>query len=95
MKIRFLKDYKVQAENSPFYKAGEVYDLPELSANHFLRKGRAEIVQPMIELIPVPEVAEAIKKTESKVIGARGGDPVKRFSKAQQSFRKKAIKGEK
>lgn len=43
MKVRFLEDYTVQAANGPSYKAGAVYDLPLPSAQHFLRKRRAEL----------------------------------------------------
>lgn len=96
MKIRFLKDYQVQAENGESYKAGEVYDLPDLSAKHFLRKGRAEIVESVTtpEFLP-PEAAKAVKQTESRKIGARGGDSAAKFGKAQKSYRKKALEGEK
>jgi len=98
MKIRFKETYRVKAENGPEYQAGEVYDLPELSAKHFLRKGRAVIVTgPTVTTPEVmsPEVKEAIKETESRPLGARGGDPVTRGAKAQIAFRKMApIKGE-
>jgi hypothetical protein len=107
MKIKFLETYKVKAADGPEYKAGEIYDLPAPSAQHFLRKGRAEIVQPVIESLAPPvvedvatpevlplEVARAIKQTESRVIGARGGDPGPKFDKAQKSFRKKALEGD-
>ena len=43
MKVRFLEDYTVKAVNGPSYRAGEVYDLPMPSAQHFMRKRRAEL----------------------------------------------------
>ena len=44
-KIRFLKGYKVKADDGPEYKEGEVVDVgtPE-SVEHFVRRGLAEEV---------------------------------------------------
>lgn len=38
MKIKFLKSHTVQDQDGTSYKAGEVYDLPDGTAKHFLRR---------------------------------------------------------
>ena len=38
MRVRFLENYKVQAENGETYYKGKVYDMPPRSARHFTNK---------------------------------------------------------
>ena len=99
MKIRFLQDYQVKAEGGEIYKAGEVYDLPELTAQHFLRRvGRAKVVPENKPAIDEPKTVspepQPVKQVESKPLGTRGGDPTKKFQKGQSEYRKKALTGE-
>lgn len=42
-KIEFLVDYTVKDDEGAKFKAGEVVDLPEPSANHFINRGVARI----------------------------------------------------
>jgi len=45
-KITFLIDYAVDAEGGETYAAGDVVDLPEASAEHFVKRGVAEAIEP-------------------------------------------------
>jgi len=45
-KITFLMDYAVDAEGGETYAAGYVVDLPEASAEHFVKRGAAEAIEP-------------------------------------------------
>lgn len=102
MKIRFLETYSVKAAGGPTYSEGEVYDLPRPTAEHFLRKRRAEIVQGAIlgsvadapeistpDSLP-PEVGAAVEEAGSRTLGGKK-DPVKAFSTAQRAYRKKKL----
>lgn len=44
VKVRFLVDRTVQDEEAQFFAAGETYDLTEDSAEHWLKRGVAELV---------------------------------------------------
>lgn len=66
MKIRFLETYQVKDQAGRTFHEGEVHDLPEPSARHFLRKNRAEVfageVPPLIqEPAPSPDLSPAAK----------------------------------
>lgn len=58
MKVKFLKGYKVDAPDGEQYEAGQVVELEEPSANHFISRGVA--VQ-HVEPAPVKK-----KKTRKK-----------------------------
>jgi len=78
MKVRFLETYKVKAADGPEYQAGEVYDLSEPSAQHFMRKGRAELVL-VVEQATTPEVlplevGKTIQQSEARFIAKRRKD---------------------
>ena len=45
-KITFLIDYAVDAEGGEAYAAGDVVELPEASAEHFVKRGAAEAIEP-------------------------------------------------
>ena len=50
MKVRFLETYTVQALNGRTFVSGEVCDLEEASAQHFLKKNRCEVyVEPKVD----------------------------------------------
>jgi len=91
MKIRFSRDYQVKAVNGPFYKEGEIYDLPEASARHFVRRGAAVEVDKR----PAPEPAPKKKKGPFKATPAGkperelGGDkdPNQAFTEGQRQYR--------
>jgi hypothetical protein len=53
VRIKFLETYKVKDQEGREFLNAEVYDLPDPTALHFVRRGRAEIVQP--EPAPEPE----------------------------------------
>lgn len=98
MRVRFLQSYTVQAAGGETYLEGQVYDLPDATARHFLRKRRAEICNEPVKIKQVPtvaelppEIGEAVMKTEARTFGERGGDPVKKSTKAQSSYRKRAL----
>jgi hypothetical protein len=44
IKVQFVRDYTVQADRGQTYEEGQVVQLPEASANHFLARGAAELV---------------------------------------------------
>jgi hypothetical protein len=46
VKIRFLKTYTVKDEEGRTFHKGEVYDLPEASAAHFVNRRRAVAFEP-------------------------------------------------
>lgn len=43
MKIKFTRAYKVQDEKGKEYAPGDVVDVSEDSANHFINRGVAEL----------------------------------------------------
>lgn len=45
MRIKFIRDYEVQAEGGEKYRAGQTVDLPRNSAQHFINRGAAEEAQ--------------------------------------------------
>jgi hypothetical protein len=57
MKIRFLETYKVKDQEGREFLKDEVYDLPDPSALHFVRRGRAVVF-----------VLEPPPKAESEII---------------------------
>lgn len=60
-KIKFLKDYKVNAVDGEDYKAGQVVDVGnEASYNHFIRRGVA--VDAGSTKQPEPEQSEDLKE---------------------------------
>ncbi len=42
--VVFVKDYTVKDESSVSYVAGKQYEMSEDSANHFVRRGLADVV---------------------------------------------------
>ena len=61
--IKFSKDYKVNAANGAKYKAGQVVQLPEASARHFVGRGLAEYtVKPAAKNLKINEPATKAKK---------------------------------
>ena len=60
MKVRFLETYKVKDQEGRTFLQGEVYDLPDSTALHFVRRGRAEVF--------VPEPAAKAPEPEPKII---------------------------
>jgi len=83
MKIRFLQTYTVKADGGETYEEGKVYDLPDPTAQHFLKKhGRA---------VPCDSEPEgAVQLPEERELGG-GKDPITIFTKAQRASRKKAL----
>lgn len=45
IKVKFVEDYDVQAENGKAFKEGKTYAMSEASAAHFVSRGRAEYVE--------------------------------------------------
>jgi hypothetical protein len=92
MKIRFLQTYTVKADGGETYKEGKVYDLPDPTAQHFLKKrGRAVPCDSEPEgADATPDKESAVQLPEERELGG-GKDPVKTFTKAQRASRKKAL----
>lgn len=44
-RIKFTADYSVRAKDGPHYKSGEVVEVNDASANHFINRGVAEIAK--------------------------------------------------
>lgn len=44
MKIKFLKTVVVEDRSGQTFEEGQVYDLPELSAQHWLKRGIAVLI---------------------------------------------------
>ena len=63
MKIKFLETCKVKAENGETFSEGKTYEVNEASANHWVRRGKAEVVGGVVAaLTPVKEpVADKAK----------------------------------
>lgn len=65
--IQFTEDYTVEADNGPEYKRGQVVELSNASADHFVNKGIAEVKakhQNSIISAPQTTAASEIKKNE-------------------------------
>ena len=43
VKVRFVRDYRVQDEEAQVYEEGKSYPMSEASAQHFVRRGAAVI----------------------------------------------------
>jgi hypothetical protein len=104
MKIKFIIDYQVKdAEGKSYLKDG-VYDLPDNSALHFIKRRRAvKYIEPPAEpanekeaekiIEALPEKAEekpppVSDKPKRGIKGSR-----KKFSAAQDAYRKKELVG--
>ena len=59
MKIKFLRDYRVKDAEGASYTAGEVRELTDASARHFIVRGAAEEIVGGIEPPAPAEEAEA------------------------------------
>ena len=67
MKVKFLETYTVKAADGRTFVAGEVYDLDDSSAKHFLNKRRCEVyVDPPAPVVE-PVVDEPIQQQEESV----------------------------
>ncbi len=44
VKVKFTREYTVRDEEARTYKVDEVVELPPASANHFIVRGAAELV---------------------------------------------------
>jgi len=88
VKIQFLETYQVKDQEGKIYREGEIYDLPEPSARHFLRKSRAKICleAEKAEIIEEPSPPESLEKELGN-----SSDPVKAFTEGQRKYRKKKL----
>jgi hypothetical protein len=70
MKIRFLETYKVKDSEGRKFLKDEVYDLPDPSALHFIRRGRAAVFVPepakIVEPAPEPETIQPLPVSGTK-----------------------------
>lgn len=69
MQVCFLQDYQGQWTGPHFYKAGEVYDLDDVTAHLLISDGRAVEVVPPVQ--PAPEPVQPMSKRVRK--GGNGG----------------------
>lgn len=68
MKVKFLETYTVKASDGRTFVSGEVYDLDEASAKHFLNKNRCEVyVEPPPVPAQEPATAEPIQEQDEAV----------------------------
>ncbi|AGW13820.1 hypothetical protein [Megalodesulfovibrio gigas] len=48
-RVRFIEDYVVKDREGRQFKAGQIYDLSEDGARHFISRGRAVAVEDVVE----------------------------------------------
>ncbi len=61
MKIRFLRDYLVKDDTGTAYKKGQVCDMVETSARHFLNRGLAVDASAEVETSTVRPAEKAVR----------------------------------
>jgi hypothetical protein len=67
VKVHFLVDCDPQ-DGKPVFKAGSVHELPAPSANHWIRRGKAEkYIEPVPRKEPAPEKPKYGGKSKTKV----------------------------
>ena len=88
--VKFLKDYTVKAENGATYKKGEVYEMSDAGASHFVNRQAAEIFVAEKKPKKKPKAKPKPKASD----GERGGDAIARFSKAQREYREEKLSGD-
>lgn len=54
MQIRFIRDYTVKANDGETFAAGQTYRVSEDSANHFISRGLAEVVNVQVRKRATP-----------------------------------------
>jgi len=103
MRIKFTREYTVQAHDGPTYREGQIEDMAERAALHFINRGAA--VEIAVEEQPEPEPetpdeeqapadaddAADAKKGRKDRFNGKGDKAAKRFKKGQDEFRKKEL----
>lgn len=70
VKIRFLRDYRVQGAGGECYVSGQITPLSEVSATHFIHRGAAvlhhddAVESPNTEMKLEPPATESVAETE-------------------------------
>ena len=63
VKVKFIRDYKVKDEEGKEYAEGKTYPMNEASAQHFVRRGAAVLID---GATPAPEAPHTLTKAEEK-----------------------------
>lgn len=73
MKIRFLRDYLVKDDTGTTYKKGQVCDMVETSARHFLNRGAAvDVSAGEVETSTVKPAEKAVRaEPKVKTVGTQ------------------------
>lgn len=83
MKVKFTEHYTVKAADGQTYKKGEIVDMNEASAMHYINRGAA---------VAHVEEKKPEKKEEPKAVETEKPKGDGKFKAAQKDYRKKALK---